>query len=126
LNETEGVVVLEYQPKRKKKAKSNAKNIPTHRTIEVNPSKEFINVLSYLPDQQEKIRKLELHLQPNTDGFALVYDDKTNGGYSLMDLKKEETFKGTFEIQSNQTTKLYIWNPRKRKGTLTIEKILIP
>ena len=47
LNETEGVVVLEYQPKRKKKAKSNAKNIPTHRTIEVKPSQKLINVLSY-------------------------------------------------------------------------------
>jgi hypothetical protein len=124
-NETEGVVVLEYQPKLRNRAEIKDKTIPAHKEIEVNPSQEFMNVISYLPNQQGKTWKIELHLHPNSEGFALVYDNQRNGGYSLMDLKKEETFKGTFEIHSKKT-KLYIWNPRKRKGKMTIESTLIP
>jgi hypothetical protein len=124
-NETEGVLVLEYQPKRKKNAEVKDQTIQTRREIIINPSQEFINVISYLPNKKGKKRKVELHLQANTNGFALVYDDQNYGGYNLMDLNKKDTFKGTFEIHSKKT-KLYIWNPQKRKGKITIEKILVP
>jgi hypothetical protein len=121
--ETEGVVVLEYRPSVKKEntPKENFKQ----RSITIQPKQEFINLISYLPDSDGGSKKYTLQLLPKSNGFALVYDDKKNKQYKLMDLKKDRLFKGTFFISTNKQIKLYIWNPRQLKGSIVLHKVLI-
>jgi hypothetical protein len=123
-NETEGVVVLKYDPSTVKSKNSNNKTEYIDSVLSISENHEFIGLNSLFPISKQDV-KIKIKVKASLNGFPLIYDHNNGVNYSLMDLKANEQFTGTFIIHGDGKTKLYIWNPRKLKGNIHIEQLTI-
>jgi hypothetical protein len=115
LNESEGLVILEYRPKNKNYSDGDT-------TLTIIANQEYTGLNSFFPES-DKDKRLDLVISAENDGFALVYDHDNGASYSLTDLKTNKPFKGSFVVHGDGKTKIYIWNPRKQAGNIHIEKM---
>jgi hypothetical protein len=123
-DETEGVIVLKYDPSAAKSKNLNSKTVYVDKVLNISENQEFIGLNSLFPLSKQDI-EIKIQLKATINGFPLIYDYNNGSKYSLMDLKANEKFNGTFIIHGDGKTKLYIWNPRKLKGKIYIEKIIL-
>jgi hypothetical protein len=122
-NETEGVIILEYQPNNKlNKYNPSISTIAIDSLLKIPENQEFTGINCFFPTTNQDL-KVTVTLTADQDGFALVYDHDNGASYSLMDLKAGQVFEGTFLYFGDGNTKIYVWNPRKLKGAIHLKKI---
>jgi len=56
---------------------------------------------------------------------VLVYDFNHSEDYSNMELNPQQELTPTLLFRSKGVTKLYIWNPRKKGGQVTLKNIVL-
>jgi hypothetical protein len=83
---------------------------------------EFTPIQTLFPQASEKC-KISFVLTSSTDGFKLVYDVDNGEKYVATDLHTQKSFNGSYLFEYGKETKLYIWNPSKTSGKVTIEHV---
>ena len=111
-DEREGVMILEYHPKFENAYQGGDTAIP------INKNQEFIG-LNNLIKKSNKDLTINISANTKNSGFAIVYDDGSS--YIMKDLKANENFEEKYVIHASVNTKVYIWNPRKLNGTITLK-----
>lgn len=114
LNEQEGVMILEYKPNIENEYQGE------DTTLIINDNQEFIGLNSFFKNSNTDY-KINVSLNTKFDGYTLVYDHDNGSQYEMMDLKANNNIKREFVIHSDGKTKIYIWNPRKLKGTIKLK-----
>ena len=105
-------MILEYHPKFENAYQGGDTAIP------INKNQEFIG-LNNLIKKSNKDLTINIFANTKNSGFAIVYDDGSS--YIMKDLKANENFEEKYVIHASVNTKVYIWNPRKLNGTITLK-----
>ncbi len=123
-NEIEGVTIYQYIPTSLQKhiIQPKAKRILAFKEFQVESMDEFTPIQTLFPQASEK-STISFVLTSSTDGFKLVYDVDNGEKYVAIELHAKKSFKGTFLFEKGKMTKLYIWNPTKRSGKITVEQV---
>lgn len=123
-NEIEGVTIYQYIPTSLQKhiIKPKAKLILAIQEFQIGSMDEFTPIQTLFPQASEKC-KISFVLTSSTDGFKLVYDVDNGEKYVATDLHTQKSFNGSYLFEYGKETKLYIWNPSKTSGKVTIEHV---
>jgi hypothetical protein len=123
-NEIEGVTIYQYIPTSLQKhiIKPKAKLILAIQEFQIGSMDEFTPIQTLFPQASEK-STISFVLTSSTDGFKLVYDVNNGEKYVATDLHTQKSFNGSYLFEYGKETKLYIWNPSKTSGKVTIEHV---
>jgi hypothetical protein len=123
-NEIEGVTIYQYIPTSLQKHRiiPKAKLILAVKEFQIGSMDEFTPIQTLFPQVSEK-SKISFVLTSCTDGFKLVYDVNNGEKYVATDLHTQKSFNGSYLFEYGEETKLYIWNPTKTSGKVSIEQV---
>lgn len=121
-NEIEGVTVYQFVPTALQKHiyQPDPKLILDFNQFIIGSTNEFTPIQTIFPPSSEN-RIISFILSSSTDGFKLVYDVNKGEKYVASELYAQKSFKGSFLFEHGKETKLYIWNPTKTSGKVTME-----
>ncbi len=124
-NETEGVVVYQYVPFKKKYEKnSKIDTIKVNKTLVIGSLNEFTTIDELFPGFKEDM-KVTVTLMSTIEGLELTYDYNQLEDYSNTLLQSKTVVSNTYLFRKAGETKLYIWNPKKVKGKVIIKELII-
>lgn len=122
--EIESVIVYQYIPLHKQKPSTKtSKKLLDKKEFIIN-GKEFTDLHTLLPSLKVDT-KVTFTLSSTSDEFILVYDYKQQEDYSNMKLNTTQDINPSFLFRKGGNTKLYIWNPSKKFGKITLKDLKI-
>jgi hypothetical protein len=125
-NETEGVIIYQFVPKKfqyRTELIESKKSLIDH-TFSIRSQNEFTDIHELVPSLSTDY-KISFNISTSVDGFRLVYDANTGAGYALNDLKSSVELPVSYTFKKGKETKLYIWNPEKKRGKVVLKNITI-
>jgi hypothetical protein len=120
----EGVIIYQYIPFSKHQdPKSKAIELEP-RTLSLSDRAEFKPIIERKMPAGKSF-DIQLKLHTDTPDLLLVYDYDKSTIYQANELKKGVSQEFNFRWPAEGETNLYIWNPKKKGGSVQIEKITI-
>lgn len=119
-----GVKVFQYIPRAEQVSVNQKITNVKLEPINVDSKKEFISILEKVSIPKKDV-SLTLEISTETPGLKLVYDHNHGEQYSATDLFPGKKQEFTFEWPSEGYTDVYIWNPERTSGIVTLESILV-
>jgi hypothetical protein len=119
-----GVKVFQYIPRSKQVSVNQKITNVKLEPINVDPKKEFISILEKVSNPKKDV-SLTLVISTETQGLKLIYDHNHGEQYSASDLFPGKKQEFTFEWSSEGYTDVYIWNPERTSGIVSLESILV-
>jgi hypothetical protein len=123
-DEIEGVTIYQYIPTSLQKhiIQPKAKRILAFKEFQIGSMDEFTPIQTLFPPLTAS-SNINIVLTSYIEEGKLVYDVNNGEKYVAFELHAEKSFKGTFLFEKGKMTKLYIWNPTKRSGKVTLEQV---
>ncbi len=124
-NEVEGFVIYQYIPlEKQQKTKSVIQKTLDDISLTINSNEEYKDINPFIPKQKEDV-KLSFDISSTSKELILVFDYNNTEDYSNMTLDPSKALSPTLLIRQKGTTKLYIWNPTKSSGEVSIKNIVL-
>ena len=123
-DEIEGVTIYQYIPTSLQKhiIQPKAKRILAFKEFQIGSMDEFTPIQTLFPPLTAS-SNINIVLTSYIEEGKLVYDVNNGEKYVAFELHAKKSFKGTFLFEKGKMTKLYIWNPTKRSGKVTLEQV---
>lgn len=122
--EIESVIIYQYIPLEKQKPIIISSKKLLEKKEFLIKGKEFTDLHTLLPPLNEDT-KVTFSLSSTNDEFVLVYVYNQTEDYSNMKLNASQAINPTFLFRKAGNTKLYIWNPNKKTGKITLTDLRI-
>jgi hypothetical protein len=118
--EVEGVTVYQYIPiEKQQKITRKIEQLKAGQVINISGNQEFTDLHTLLPLIQSDT-KVTYIVTSSINDLVLTYDYNRGKEYSNLHLKTGDTISNTYLIRGPGQTKIYAWNPKKMRGSITI------
>ena len=118
----EGIILYQYIPFSKHQDSKSQTIELEPRILSLKDRAEFKPILEHTPPQGRTF-DVSVQLTADTPDLMLVYDYDNSAIYQANELKKGESQEFNVHWPAFGATHLYIWNPKRKKAVVRIEKV---